>query len=147
MLSLVFAAAALQVRPEAPARPPYHAAVPRRPTKTSYFTASELAEQCGDPSPAKAAYCFAYIASVHDTVRAYEQWLNLREFCAPADTSQSDLRRAFVAHVAARPADGAGQAASVVVVAFKQRYPCPVTPLATPAVKSPARPAVLRPAR
>lgn len=88
------------------------------------FSADQLRKRCISNVPADASYCFAYIAGVHDTVRAYEAWLNLREFCAPRRVAQGDLRRAFMDHVAARPADLPGEAASVVVVALKARFPC-----------------------
>lgn len=90
-----------------------------------YLTAGELADRCAMTDAAGVSYCFAYIAAVHDTMRAYELWLGQREFCVPAGTSQSDLRRAFVTYLSAYPAGRAGQAASVVVVSLKESFPCP----------------------
>ena len=95
-----------------------------QPAPIGYLTASELAARCGDSSPAATSYCFAYIAAVHDTTQAYEQWLNQREFCPPAGTPQADLRRAFLTYVVAYPQYRSGEAASVVVVALKEFYPC-----------------------
>jgi hypothetical protein len=92
-----------------------------------YQTAGQLAERCADGSPASTGYCFAYIAAVHDSVRAYEIWLSQREFCPPPGVVQADLRRAFLGYVAAYPASRTGQAASVIVVALKETYPCGAT--------------------
>jgi len=73
---------------------------------------------------ADASYCFAYITGVHDTVRAYEAWLNQREFCVPRHVPQGDLRQAFIDYLRDKPSDLSGEAASVVVVALKIRYAC-----------------------
>lgn len=100
---------------------------PRLPIRIGYASAGALADRCGESSPVGATFCFTYIAAVYDTVRAYEQWLRLREFCLPETVPQSDLRRTFVEYLVAHPADRAGQAASVVVAALKQRYPCEAT--------------------
>lgn len=89
-----------------------------------FVTAGRLAEKCQDGSPTSLSYCFAYITGIHDTIRAYEVWLSQREFCVPASTSQAELRRAFLGYLAAYPDRKAGQAASVVVVALKESYPC-----------------------
>jgi hypothetical protein len=95
------------------------------PIDSGYLSAGDLATRCKDNSPAAASYCFAYITGVHDSVRAYETWLKLREFCIPYNTSQSELRRAFTVYVDANPGDRAGSAASVVVVSLKKAYACP----------------------
>jgi hypothetical protein len=113
---------------------------PRLPTRIGYASAGELADRCAEASPAGATYCFTYIAAVYDTVRAYEQWLHLREFCLPYNVPQSDLRRTFVEYLGAHLSDRTGQAASVVVAALKQRYPCEVLP--APPAAEPATPAL-----
>lgn len=89
-----------------------------------YLTADQLARRCGQSDPASSSYCFAYIAAVTDTARAYEIWLNAREFCLPPKISQSEVRQAFITYVTVYPARASGQAASVVVNALKQTYPC-----------------------
>ncbi|HEX7857269.1 MAG TPA: Rap1a/Tai family immunity protein [Sphingobium sp.] len=89
-----------------------------------YMTASQLASRCSQNDPARSSYCFAYIAAVTDTARAYEIWLGTREFCLPARIAQSEIRRAFMTYVSAYPAQASGQAASVVVNALKLTYPC-----------------------
>jgi hypothetical protein len=106
------------------------AAAPAGTTAGGLFSAGQLRDRCQSSVPADASYCFAYVAGVHDTVRAYEAWLNLREFCVPRHVPQGELRRAFIDYVAAHPDTASGEAASVVVVALKVRYPCTATPAA-----------------
>lgn len=89
-----------------------------------YLTADQLVRRCRQTDPASSSYCFAYIAAVTDTARAYEVWLNAKEFCLPANISQSETRRAFITYLNVYPAQISGQAASVVVNALKQTYPC-----------------------
>lgn len=89
-----------------------------------YMTAKQLAERCSQNDSAGSSYCFAYIAAVTDTARAYEIWLGAREFCLPAKIAQSEIRRAFMTYVSAYPVQSSGQAASVVVNALKLTYPC-----------------------
>lgn len=98
------------------------APAPARPA--GLFSAGQLKDRCSSGSAADISYCFAYIAGVYDTVGAYETWLNLREFCAPAGVSQGELRGAFVDYLDAKPGFRAGEAASVVVVALKERFAC-----------------------
>ena len=89
-----------------------------------YLSASQLVSRCSASDAAGSSYCFAYIAAVTDTARAYEIWLGTREFCLPRGASQSEIRRAFMTYVSAYPAQASGQAASVVINALKQTYPC-----------------------
>lgn len=70
------------------------------------------------------SYCYAYVTGVSDTVKAYETWLNMREVCRPLRMSQSELRQAFVAYMERNPQTGGGEAASVVVVALREKYAC-----------------------
>ncbi len=95
------------------------------PPAGGLFSAGQLRQRCLSNVPADASYCFAYITGVHDTVRAYEAWLNLREFCVPRHVPQGDLRRAFIEYLGDNPSDLVGEAASVVVVALKIRFACP----------------------
>ncbi|BBD99700.1 hypothetical protein SAMIE_1032010 [Sphingobium amiense] len=127
LVALAVAAATPPV-PAVPQTPPPAAAE----SELGYLTAAELERRCGaGGATADISYCFAYIAAVHDAMRAYEVWLGLREFCAPPAVPQSDLRRAFLTYLSAYPSNRSGQAASVIVVALKESYPCraaPVTP-------------------
>lgn len=95
------------------------------PQAAGLFSAAQLQERCESSTPADASYCYAYIAGVHDTIRAYESWLEVREFCLPRDLVQNDLRHAFMDYISDHPGFRAGAAASVVTVALKTRYPCP----------------------
>lgn len=108
--------------PVAPAAP-----APARSSSASdigYMNAQQLSAKCRSSASADISYCFAYIAAVTDAARAYEIWLNAREFCLPAGIAQSEVRSAFTTYVSAYPADSSGQAASVVINALKQTYPC-----------------------
>ncbi|MAW98561.1 MAG: hypothetical protein CMN72_02730 [Sphingomonas sp.] len=125
-------AAAQQTR-SAPSQNPQSAPVADRPLATArtsenagFLTGNQLYSRCTETSPTSSSFCFAFIAGVHDTVRAYETWLKIREFCPPADVAQSDMRNSFMAYAKQRPASLSGQAASVVVAALKAKYPCPV---------------------
>ncbi|EIZ78470.1 hypothetical protein WSK_2914 [Novosphingobium sp. Rr 2-17] len=89
-----------------------------------FLTASQLSGQCRQSSAFAVTYCFAYLAGVHDTIRAYEQWLKHKEFCAPATIKQQDLSDVFASYVAAHPEFAEGQASSVALVALKEAWPC-----------------------
>jgi hypothetical protein len=90
----------------------------------SFISARDLGERCRSSAAITVSYCYAYVAAVHDTVRAYETWLRIREFCPPLRASQADLRKAFVDYMDRHPGAGGGEAASVVVVALKERFGC-----------------------
>ncbi len=89
-----------------------------------FISAASLRDRCEAAQSGLVTYCFAYIAGVHDTVRAYETWLRFREFCPPVGSSQADMRRAFVTYLKAHPDAASGEAASVIVLAFKDQFPC-----------------------
>ncbi len=102
------------------------ASVSTTPQDIGFLTAKELADRCNATSPADVSYCYAFITGIHDTMRAYEVWLNLKEFCPTAELVQGDLRRIVLAYLTVYPNMGKGQAASTVVVALKTAFPCPV---------------------
>jgi len=89
-----------------------------------FLSAAALRDRCEATSPGQVSYCFAYITGVHDTVQAYETWLRVREFCAPYTSSQADMRRAFLTYLKANPEAASGEAASVIVLAFKNQFAC-----------------------
>lgn len=89
-----------------------------------FLTAGQLAQQCREGTPFSVTYCLAFLAGVHDSIRAYEQWLDQREFCAPSDVKQRELSNAFLAFLAAHPEYRDGLASSVAVVALKEAWPC-----------------------
>ncbi|TIX51247.1 Rap1a/Tai family immunity protein [Alteraurantiacibacter aquimixticola] len=94
------------------------------PGSIGYLTAGGLADRCGENSAESLSYCFAFMAAVRDTARAYEIWINQREFCMPAGTAQSEIRDIFLAKIESEPSAREGQAASVVLVALKEAFPC-----------------------
>lgn len=119
------APAAAKVSPPAPAEP----ANPLQPQAPfGFMTAGTLADRCTEPSAYSTSYCFAYLAGIHDSMRAYEVWLGQSEFCAPSQVAQKDLRDVFVAFVTANPRYRTAQGASVAVVALKEAYPCNPAP-------------------
>ncbi|WP_395331144.1 Rap1a/Tai family immunity protein [Novosphingobium sp. BL-8H] len=89
-----------------------------------FLTAGQLAQQCREGTAFSVTYCLAFLAGVHDSMRAYEQWLDQREFCAPNTVKQRDLSNAFLAFVTAHPEYRDGLASSVAVVALKEAWPC-----------------------
>lgn len=91
------------------------------------FTADALNQRCGATDAQSVTACFTFIAAVVDTSRAYQQWLNFREFCLPANVSQGELRRAALRYIDVHRHEGDAQAASVVVLALKDAYPCAVS--------------------
>jgi hypothetical protein len=88
-----------------------------------YLTARQLLDRC-TKGAGGADYCFGYVTSVYDTVRAYEAWLRTNEMCVPRGTSQGELVNKVVDHLRAHPRDLDSQAASVVVVALQRGYRC-----------------------
>lgn len=132
--------------PALPSTPPPTAAPMGSPADMGFFSAGALADRCIGSAASDISYCFAYITAVHDTMKAYEVWLETKEFCVPRLMAQADLRRAFLTYISAYPANRGGQAASVIVVALKQTYPClapdpaPLPLTAPPKPKAPARP-------
>ena len=138
-------AAPLLVQSQKPNGPVPQASAPQASTSQvsagplagGLFSAGQLRQRCLSNVPADASYCFAYITGVHDTVRAYEAWLNQREFCVPRHVPQGDLRQAFIDYLRDKPSDLSGEAASVVVVALKIRYACGTAARGTP--PAPAR--------
>lgn len=123
-------------QPHAPSPSPSPSAPAGREPGIGYVTAGTLAERCKSSVPADINACYAFIAAVHDTMRAYEIWLQQREFCPPATVTQGELRQAFLTSVSAYGERRSGLAASVVVVAIKEQFPCP-TPDVKPVVEPP----------
>ena len=138
LVTLLLSAQAARTSPPAEAAPAQSA---YRDTSLGFSHGSDVINRCTEASAESGSFCFAYIAAVYDSVRAYETWLNFREFCIPAGTPQSELRDTVVAHIQANPNDRLGQGASVVIRALKEHYPCaaPTTPLPAP-LPSPAKP-------
>jgi hypothetical protein len=106
-----------------PSTPPEPFAAAARPS-IGFLSAAALRERCEATSAGLVSYCFAYITGVHDTVQAYETWLRMREFCAPSSSSQGEMRWAFLGYLKEHPESESGEAASVVVLALKNRFSC-----------------------
>ena len=89
-----------------------------------FLTAADLEARCASSSSVDVTYCYSYLAGVHDTIRAYEVWLDSREFCPESVILQGDLLRIFRGYISAYPEMKRGQAASTVMVALKAAFPC-----------------------
>lgn len=94
------------------------------PKRFGFVTAGELADHCEGTSAYATSFCYAYLAGIHDTMRAYGVWLTQNEFCAPAKLTQQDLRNVFVGFVQKNASFRTAHAASVAVSAVKGAYPC-----------------------
>jgi hypothetical protein len=89
-----------------------------------YIYGSDLLRDCSAGFSQSVSRCEGYLVGVHDTVRAYEEWGGVREVCSPKRTSPAHLRSTVVDYLRARPDYFSGQAASVAVLAFRDKYPC-----------------------
>lgn len=85
---------------------------------------SDLLSRCTAGYAADEAACLAYITGVHDSVRAYEEWGSLREVCSPGKTRPMDLRNTVVDYLTRNADYLTGQAASVIILALREKYPC-----------------------
>lgn len=95
-----------------------------------YFTAGQLKAQCEKAQ--NVGDCFAFIAGTVDASRAYQQWMNFREFCTPDGITRGELRDVAMRYLDLHPRQGDAQAASIVILALKDRYPCPAAGIPTP---------------
>lgn len=106
----------------AAAPPPQQEAAPAG--TSGYQSAGQVLRKCRDESTFSKSYCFAYVAAVADSARAYQAWLGTDSMCLPGRTSQGTLVDVFDAYVAANPSLTHSQAASVIVTALQERFPC-----------------------
>lgn len=90
----------------------------------AFQSAGELLAKCRNGSSYGRAYCFAYIAATTDAARAYQTWLGSNELCIPSGTSQGQLVDTYEKYLTAYPTLVDSQAASVVVTALQENYPC-----------------------
>ena len=88
-----------------------------------FRTGNDLLTLCTGGN-ATVGYCFGFVMGVLDAVKAYETWNNWREVCAPPGTSQGEYRNAVVTFLREHPRELDGQAASLVVLALRKRFPC-----------------------
>lgn len=103
-----------------------------------YHSAGDLLRKCKDSSSYGRSYCYAYIAAVADSARAYQTWIGSREPCLPRTLRQSELVDLFEEYLVAHPALSDAQAASVIVPALVEAYPCAAPESAEPADAAPA---------
>lgn len=98
-----------------------------------FQNAEQLYSYCRGSSVAGQEYCFAYIAAVADSVRAYQTWFKLHDVCLRAAVTHGALAETFASYFEKNPSLGRNQAASVVVLAMQEQFPCPVVkPSRTP---------------
>lgn len=125
MLELLAVATAASAQPApAPVDPVVPIAAPPRIDTEAFQTGTALMGKCTGQSVHGLEYCFAYIAAVADTVRAYQVWLDLADVCLPAKLSQRQMSDIVVSYLTANPGQGKQQAASVVVLALAAKFPC-----------------------
>ena len=91
---------------------------------SGFQSAGQVLRKCRDESTFGKSYCFAYIAAVADSARAYQAWLGTNGMCLPNRTSQGTLVDVFDAYLVANPSLTQSQAASVIVTALQERFPC-----------------------
>lgn len=89
-----------------------------------FQSAGQVLRKCRDESSFSKSYCFAYVAAVADSARAYQAWLGSDGMCLPNRVSQGTLVDVFDAYLAANPSLTQSQAASVIVTALQERFPC-----------------------
>lgn len=86
-----------------------------------------LRTDCELPDRSSQIRCEAFLVGVVDTVNALSAWWKLDNnyFCAPEGTTDVDLRKTLVEYLASSSSvDPAEPAASLVVRAFGEAFPC-----------------------
>lgn len=94
-----------------------------------FESAGELLRKCRENSSFGRSYCFAYLAATADAARSYKVWLGSGDPCLPPTLTLGQLADVFEAHLVANPSLTKAQAASVVVSALQEAFPCPAAPL------------------
>lgn len=97
-----------------------------------FESAGELLRKCRENSSFGRSYCFAYLAATADAARSYREWLGGGDPCLPRDLTLGQLADVFEAHLVANPSLTSAQAASVVVSALQEKFPCAVVTMAPP---------------
>lgn len=106
---------------------------------SGFESAGELLRKCRENSSFGRSYCFAYLAATADAARSYRVWLGSGDPCLPSDLTLGRLADIFEAFLIANPSLTDAQAASVVVAALQETFPCP-TPSPSPALPAPLPP-------
>jgi hypothetical protein len=120
-LSPTASLAAAPSQPEAPAEDAVN----------GFESAGELLRKCRQTSSFGRNYCFAYLAATADAARSYRVWLGSGDPCLPANLTLGSLTDIFEAYLVANPSLTSAQAASVMVAALQEAFPCPA-PTPTP---------------
>lgn len=102
-----------------------------------FESAGGLLKKCRENSSYARSYCFAYLAAVADSARAYRIWIGSGDPCLPAGIPLGKLADTFEAYLIANPSLTRSQAASVVVASLQETFPCPLT-ISPQAVPQPA---------
>jgi hypothetical protein len=91
---------------------------------SGFQSAGELLRKCRENSSFGRTYCFAYLAATADSVRAYQIWIGRGDPCLPSDLTLGRLADIFDAYLVANPSQTRAQAASVLVAALQDTFPC-----------------------
>jgi hypothetical protein len=96
------------------------------PANAKYFSVKKLLSECETESSINRAICNGYLAGAND---AHELHTGLDEgakksICIPAGASIERLRKVFVKFVNDNPKDSHQDAASVLITAFAESFPC-----------------------
>jgi hypothetical protein len=96
------------------------------PAKANYYSAKKLLSECETESTINRAICNGYLAGANDT---HELHTGLDEgakksICIPAGASIERLRAVFVKFANDNLKDSKLDAASVVITAFAEAFPC-----------------------
>ena len=96
------------------------------PANARYFSAKKLLPECETESSINRAICNGYLAGAND---AHGMHTGLDEgakksICIPAGASIERLRKVFVKFVNDNPKHSHQDAASVVITAFYEAFPC-----------------------
>jgi hypothetical protein len=102
-----------------------------------FESAGGLLRKCRENSSYARSYCFAYLAAVADSARAYRIWIGSGDPCLPSGLTLGKLADTFEAYLIANPSLTRSQAASVVVASLQETFPCPLA-IAPQAVPQPA---------
>jgi hypothetical protein len=110
-----------------------------------FESAGALLRKCRENSSFSRSYCFAYLAAVADSARAYRVWIGSGDPCLPGGLTLGKLADTFEAYLVANPSLTEAQAASVIVASLQEAYACAVpapapAPTATPVAPSQERP-------
>jgi len=73
-------------------------------------------------------YCAGFISGVEESVRLHDQLFNVKngqKICLPKGKNASQYSKVYTQYASQKTTDLSKPAASVVIEAFKQAFPCP----------------------